>query len=105
MGKSYQVKWQTVEEGTWVYDGAIEGPVWILVADCDFWFEMAKHDGTLEPEKAPTLNADGEAYYVTFKPPTDPFWPDAGGFMTLEEAQAESRARLPSDVRWSDLGH
>jgi len=47
-----------VARGTWTYGGIAPMPVFIIETDYDFWFEIAKADGDLEPGEQPDLNAE-----------------------------------------------
>ena len=92
-----------VATGTWVYGGTVASPVWIVCADFDFWYEVAAADDALEPGETPDLNDDGLAYYFAFREPSpDRFWPDGGGFPTVDEAQRAAAQRVPTPIRWDD---
>jgi hypothetical protein len=94
---------EVVATGTWTYGGSAEAPVWIVRADFDFWYEIAAADGALEPGERPALNEDGVSYYVAFhQPPEDGgFWPNSGGFGTVEEAQRDAERQVLTAIRWS----
>lgn len=91
--------------GEWPYDGTAPTRVLVVRLDFDFWYELAKADGTLEPDEQPVMNADGHAYYVRYRPgwsEGERFWPDSGGFLNLTEAKQEAEATLPGPGRWRD---
>jgi hypothetical protein len=96
--------WRIVRTGTWLYDESIPAPVWILEADYDFWYELAKADHQLEPGEEPALNEAGLCYYAAFKAPTpgDAFWPATQATMSLAEACAAAQAKVPSSISWND---
>ncbi len=91
-----------VAEGTWLYDGVLEKPVYIVRLDHDFWFEIGKADDQLEPGEQPRLDDEGFAYYASFHGirPDGTFWPRLIGYRSLAEAKAEVERLLPSAVEW-----
>ena len=93
---------ETVRRGRWLYDGAAYMPVAVVRLDSDFWYEIGRADGDLEPDEVPHVNAEGAQYYVCFRsdPDADPGWVDSPGFDTLEEACAWAATRVPSAIEW-----
>jgi hypothetical protein len=85
-----------VAVGQWLYDGTAPTTVRIVRLDYDFWYEIGKADGDLEPDEAPQLNDDGYLYYVKHRSG----WPDSQGFPTPEEAIAAAESQLPTAVEW-----
>ena len=93
---------KVLARGIWMYDGTAPQGVYIVRLDHDFWYAIGKADGNLEADEVPDLNEEGHLYYVGFHDPAerDPFWPDSGGFHTIDEAKAHAESRLPSAVAW-----
>lgn len=78
-------------------------PVHVVCSTYDFWYEIAKADDRLEPGEEPDLNDEGVTYYLLYKNQKGPpWWPDAYGGMSLEEAMQRAEAALPSAVVWSN---
>ncbi|MFI0451823.1 hypothetical protein [Actinomadura sp. 6N118] len=77
--------------------------VFIVRLNCDFWYEVAKEDGQLEPGEQPRLNDEGASYYVSFHGirGDGSFWPDSGGHLSIEDAKAAAECKVPSDIKWS----
>jgi hypothetical protein len=46
---------EIVRKGEWLYDGCVPKPVYAVKLNYDFWYEIAKADGTLEPDEEPEL--------------------------------------------------
>ncbi|MFG2001535.1 hypothetical protein ACGFNU_20535 [Spirillospora sp. NPDC048911] len=92
-----------VATGTWEYAASVQKPVFIVRLNYDFWYEIAKEDGHLEPDEQPRLNDEGNIYYVSFHGihRDGTFWPDSGGNLTIEDAKAAAESKLPSDITWS----
>jgi len=92
-----------VRSGTWLYDESVPRPVYLVQLDYDFWYEVAKADGMLQPNEQADLNADGVLYYVCFRdvPPEPPIWVDSPGFASLELAAGHAQARVPSPITWA----
>lgn len=59
-----------VATGTWLYSDTVRMAVHIVRLDYDFWYEIVKADGDLEPGELPDLNADGHLYYVALRDPS-----------------------------------
>jgi hypothetical protein len=93
---------EVVRRGRWVYGEAAYMPVAIVRLDFDFWYEIAREEGTLAPDEQPELNTDGHAYYVCFKSPpdTDPGWVDSIGFESVAAASAWAHTQVPTDIEW-----
>ena len=92
---------EIVASGQWMYDGAVAKPVHVVEQDYDFWFEVARADGRLEPGEAPELNDDGRAFYVLFADPSErPWGVESIGFTTAGAAKRWAESRLSSPVSW-----
>jgi hypothetical protein len=96
-----------VRSGWWLYDGIVERRVDVVGLPYDFFFELAKADGQLEPDEV-ALDPDvhGLLYYVRFRyagETTTPTWPDSGGKTDVEAAMREAESRVPSAVRWDPV--
>lgn len=75
----------------------------VVRLDHDFWYAVAGADGALAAGETPHLDPEGRAYYVRFTPgwhQGTPFWPDSGGYLTLDEAKRHAESRVPAPVRW-----
>src|SRR5215204_2455172 len=91
-------------KGKWLYDNVVEKTVYVIEQNYDFWFEMAKSEGTLEKNEVPQLNSDGIAFYIFLdnelpinqivKKPIGV----RGGFLTIEEAQNYAKDLLPNQI-------
>jgi hypothetical protein len=91
-----------VATGSWLYDGTLPKPVYIVRLNWDHWFEIGKIDGTLEPWERPRVDVDGCAYYVSFHGihPDGSFWPDSIGHDSIAGAKANAEERCPSPIEW-----
>jgi hypothetical protein len=94
-----------VARGTWIYDGVAPMPVFIVATDFDFWFEVAKADGDLEPGEQPDLNAEERLYYLSFHGLRDDgtFWPDSVHYKSTEEAKLAAESRVPTPIVWDSV--
>ena len=95
---------EIVKRGEWLYDESVYKPAYIVKLDYDFWYEMGKADGDLEPDETPELNEEGFLYYVCFKsdPETIPGWVDSPGFKTIEKACDWAESQVPGTLSWDD---
>lgn len=95
-----------VRTGRWLYDGTVEQPVDIVAFDHDWWYELAKADGTLEDgEVAKPLGRDGVLYYARFQragEDQEPTWVDSDGYKTCEEAMQAAQEKVASPITWED---
>ncbi|MEU2124662.1 hypothetical protein [Nocardia niwae] len=94
---------EIVATGSWLYADAVPMPVFVIRLDYDFWYEVAREEGTLAVGEEPFLDADGHAYYVSFHGlhrDDASFWPDSGTHRSAEEARATAESRVPSAITW-----
>ncbi len=93
---------ETVASGSWQYAQTALMPVFVVRLDYDFWYEVARADGTLEEGEVPNLNENGNAYYVAFHRLRDDgsFWPDSGPHRSLDDAKTAAETRVPSPICW-----
>jgi len=91
-----------VARGSWTYGGVATKPVFIIATDYDFWFEVAKADGDLEPGEEPDLNAENRLYYLSFHGLRDngTFWPDSVAYKSIEAARLAGESRVPTSIVW-----
>lgn len=92
-----------VAAGEWLYDGDVPTAVAVVRLDYDFWYAIAEADGDLTPDERPSLNSDGHAYYIRFKPGWSegkPFWPHGQGYMTVDDAKRAAESMVPGGVSW-----
>lgn len=92
-----------VASGSWLYANTAPMPVLVVRLDYDFWYEIAKEEGTLEEGETPHLDERGQAYYVSYREPCGDrsFWPDSGPHLSISEAKVAAESRLPSPVTWT----
>lgn len=94
-----------VRSGSWVYAGEVARPVDIVGLSYDFWYELGRADGQLEPgETAQPLGEDGLLYYVRFRhagETVEPTWPDSAGYDTIDGAIRSAETRAPSRIVWT----
>jgi hypothetical protein len=91
-----------VAEGSWLYDGICEKPVYIIEQNYDYWFEMEKADGEIESGEEPELNEDGLIYYVRFAPLGGrPWGVQYGGHKTIDEAKAYAVEKAAGPIKWT----
>ena len=95
-----------VRTGTWLYDGTVSKPVDIIALDFDWWHELAKADGQLEPDERPIEpDAQGWIYYVRFQGAlnrSEPTEVDSFGHRTVEEAMSLAQAKVHGPIQWND---
>jgi hypothetical protein len=96
------VKHRVARSGTWLYDGSVPRPVHIVELDYDFWYEIAKADGMVEPGEKPDLNPQGLRYYVCFRevPRQAPIWVDSPGHYSIGQACEHAQSKVPSPISW-----
>ncbi len=78
-------------------------PIRIVCLDYDYWHMIAEADGELDVNETPSLNIDGNAYYLCFRPDWEEgqsFWPDSVGYMSEAEAKADAERRVPTPINW-----
>lgn len=97
------MKHRVVRSGTWLYDGTVKRPIYIVELDYDFWFEMCKGDGFLEPGEKPELNADGFLYYVCFwkVPKKPPIQVDSVGHDSIHQTSEYAQSKVPTQISWN----
>jgi hypothetical protein len=93
---------EIVGSGSWLHADTKLMHVFVVRLDYDFWYEMARADGTLEESEVPCLDEGGNAFYVSFHGLRDgrSFWPDSGPHRSLDEAKTETESRVPSPIAW-----
>lgn len=93
---------KVVASGTWTYGGTSQKSVYIVRLDYDFWYAIGEANGDLEVDEVPSVNSEGHLYYVGFHDPAERerFWPDSGGFHTIDEARTHAESWVPSAVDW-----
>lgn len=95
---------QIVRTGTWLYDGTSEMPVDVVGLPYDFWYEIGRANGELQPGETPQEgDADGFLYHLRFTragSTTEPTWVDSQAHTTVEEAMATAGLKAPSPIRW-----
>ena len=102
-GVNDATRWRVVRTGSWLYAGSAVAGVWVVEADYDPWFEVAKADGRLEPGEAPLLNAAGHSYCAVLKRapvPGEPFWPDTDSCLSVADACTAAQAKVPTPITW-----
>ena len=98
-----EFRWVLVRTGTWWYAGEVAKPVEVFGLTYDFFHELGKADGDLEPWEEPQpLGEDGLLYYHRFRDAGSGFdtapWPESLGTETVAAAMAEAEARVPGIV-------
>ena len=94
---------QIVLSGEWLYDGTVRMPVHVVRMSYDYWYELAKVDGQLEPDEQPNLNADGFRFDLLFREESEPpRHPHGFGGLSVDEAKRRAEQVLPSPVRWQE---
>ena len=95
---------EIIKKGIWLYDGVVEKPVDIIRFDFDWWYEMAKSEGTLEPEEEPVpLGNEGYIYYVRFQRALEtegPTWVESHGDQTIELAIKTAEEKVKGEIVW-----
>lgn len=99
-----------VRKGLWPLDNSnattgAQGKVFVIAQDFDWWFEISRLKGELQPDQRPKLNADGEAFYVFFDQEgkwgeTPPFFLKSPGFMSLNDAINWASTQLTAPIYW-----
>ncbi len=105
MPTAYQ---KIVRSGIWYYGDETPTPVHIVRQNYDPIYETWKADeldGVRWPEefpKEPSLNAEGEAYFLVFGPVPSkrPWTADGVAYMTADEAAAAVTERYGSRCEW-----
>ncbi|MCP2289844.1 hypothetical protein ACFYT3_27095 [Nocardia amikacinitolerans] len=92
---------EIVATGSWLYADVVM-PVFVVRLDYDFWYEVAREEGTLSADEEPFLDSAGHAYYVSFKVLRNDasFWPDSGPHRSLDEARITAESRVSSPITW-----
>jgi hypothetical protein len=93
-----------VRSGTWLYDNAVAKPVDIIGLDYDWWYELAKADGGLEPGEVPEpLSHDGFLYYARFQrtgETSEPTWVDTFARQSIDAAMRDAQEKVPVSITW-----
>ena len=94
-----------VKRGRWRHNGSVEMPVDIVAFEFDWWHEMSRMDGTLDPDEEPVpLGENGLLYYVRFQRAgerSEPTLVDSSGHETAAAAMADAQAQSPAPIRWT----
>ena len=98
------MKIEIIKIGIWLYDGAIEKPIDIIRFDFDWWYEMAKSEGTLEADEQPASPGDdGYIYYVRIQRALEtegPTWVESYGDQTIDQAVKTAESKVAGGVVW-----
>ena len=90
-----------------MYDGRVEKPVDIIAFDYDWWYELAKADGTLDDgQVAASLGREGCLYYARFRragETIEPTWVDSDGHQTCREAMQAAEQKVGSPISWQEI--
>lgn len=68
----------------------------------DYWYDLAKADGVLDPEEKPQLNAEGFLYYVRFGEDGESPFPISQGFKSFKDAVRWAENKAPSPISWNE---
>ena len=97
-----------VRSGTWLYDDPIRLPVDIIGLGYDFWYEIGKADGQLEPSEEPEpLSPQALLYYARFQragETSEPTWVDSIGRQTIDAAMRDAQEKAPASITWNGGG-
>ena len=87
---------EVIRCGVWLYAGSIETPVYVIRQNWDYYFDDGYTDGE------PSLNDDGEAYYLSYAGPQDGEFHRPFSRTCLSEYEAIQLAEelLAGGVRW-----
>ena len=87
---------KVLKRGTWLYAGEVVCDVHIIVQNWDYYFEEG-----FDPDP-PSLNEQGEAYYVQFGSPVErnAFGLRSRTCLSLEEAVKLAEEISPSPIVW-----
>ncbi|MFD3745799.1 hypothetical protein [Nocardia sp. NPDC058633] len=91
---------EIVATGSWLYADVVLMPVFVVRLDYDFWYEVAREEGTLEAGEEPFLDSAGHAYYLSFEALRNnaSFWPASGPHRSVDDAQIAAISRVPSPI-------
>ena len=93
-----------VPKGIRLYGGSVETPLYVVALDYDWYYNLAKEDGQLEPGELPSpLGPEGWLYYARFRnalQSTEPTSPDSPGFATVHEAMQHAEQKVAGGIRW-----
>lgn len=88
--------------GQWLYDKTTPMPVQIFAINYDYYYEIAKADGSLEKEDKPELNELGEQYLIALH--KNDFFSLNGsiryGGISLEEAKQQAEKLVQQIIKW-----
>jgi hypothetical protein len=87
---------RVVKQGTWLYDGTVPMPVWIIVQNWDFFYEEGFD------EDPPDLNADGEVYYPVFRTGYYGYEPGSHSCMSLDDAVEVAEKIIQGGIAWDE---
>ena len=87
---------RVLKSGTWLYAGEVVCDVRIIVQNWDYYFEEG-----FDPDP-PSLNENGEAYYVQFASPVErnAFGQRSRTCLSFEEALKLAEEMSPSPIAW-----
>ncbi|ADE53896.1 hypothetical protein [Coraliomargarita akajimensis] len=95
-----------VSTGIWLYDNTVEGEVFIVEQNYDYWYQLGVLDGDLAEDEQPELNSLGMAYYYRFSPLlslSSPWAVDSETFISMEEAKRGAEQKVKQSIAWKDV--
>ena len=99
-----KASWEVLDSGRCMWRGDTHIGVHLIRIPYDYWYELGKADGNLEPGAHPELGNDGFGYYIVWG--DDPLgWKISGvsspTMKTPDEAFAWANLEAKSDVTWN----
>jgi len=58
--------WEILDSGRCLWQGVTETGAHLVRIPFDYWYELGRADGNLEPDEAPELGPDGFGYYIVW---------------------------------------
>ena len=94
---------ELIQQGTWLYDGCAERPVYVIRQNYDYLYEMEKVDGEISSEDRPRLS-HGVIYYVRLRKidGSSPWGVDSFGHDTLDEAKQWAVTTVGQPIQWRE---
>ena len=95
--------WEILDSGRCPWHGVTDTSAHLIRMPYDYWYELGKADGNLEPDEEPELGPDGFAYYILWG--ADPLGWNISGvssptMKTPEEARLWADHKAKSKVEW-----
>ena len=102
----HKAAWEVLDSGRCLWHGVTKTGTHLVRMPYDYWYELGRADGSLEPGEKPELGSDGFGYYIIWG--DDPLgWNISGVSLPTMKSAREARSwadrEAKSKVEWNEV--